>query len=105
MEMRPLLLPFYRAFHDIVDIFLVKNIFKAMVLNAWTVLTIRKHRVDVLIPAREKISAASGKQHLSPESFVIGNNRKKRHTHKTYYPCIGSQYARNLVSEKRCSLT
>ena len=79
--------------------------FKAMVLNAWTVLAIRKHRVDVLIPAREKISAASGKQHLSPESFVIGNNRKKRHTHKTYYPCIGSQYARNLVSEKRCSLT
>ena len=48
-----------------------------MVMNAWTVLAIRKHRVDVLIPAREQISAASGKQHLSPESFVIGNNRKK----------------------------
>ena len=48
-----------------------------MVLNVWTVLAIRKHRVDVQIPAREKISAASGKQHLSPESFVIGNNRKK----------------------------
>ena len=48
-----------------------------MVMNAWTVLAIRKHRVDVLIPAREQISAASGKQHLSPESFVIGNNREK----------------------------
>ena len=48
-----------------------------MVMNAWTVLAIRKHRVHVLIAAREQISAASGKQHLSPESFVIGNNRKK----------------------------
>ena len=72
-----------------------------MVMNAWTVLAIRKHRVDILIPAREQISAASGKQHLSPESFVIGNNRKK----KKNYPCIGTQYARNMVSEKRCSLT
>ena len=68
-------------------------------MNAWTVLAIRKQIVDVLIPAREQISAALGKQHLSPESFVIGNNRKKRR--KTYYPCIGSQYARNMVNEKR----